>query len=188
MLKILLTALSVSAFSSAEKAGISVGIDHKFVKYATNQIGPEIVRELNALKLDNFTLPNGAKISNIVIDYQVGNPEDFQINYDHDFKAIDLRIDNIMGDIIFDLNFSSFIIGSFSGTVDMEMISGGASIQSRLDISGTRDGERLFPSLNLAFFDTDLPAENFKVQVSPYDSSLSEGLSEFLNELIPSLI
>jgi hypothetical protein len=95
----ILAGLTFFGCASAEKAGISVGIDHAFVRYATDTIGPILVDELNSIVIPDWHDDRGDSVTKAKFNVLKGDPRDFSLNYNPTSRSIDLDVKNIMGHV-----------------------------------------------------------------------------------------
>lgn len=77
----ILAGLTFLGCVSAEKAGISVGVDHEFITYATNTIGPELVDAINSVVIPDIHFNEKDSITKASLHVEKGNPADFFLNY-----------------------------------------------------------------------------------------------------------
>jgi hypothetical protein len=80
-LKTAIIAICTLGLVSAEKAGLAIGIDHEFVNYVTDTIGPEIVDAINTIQIANTTW-KGGYVKNVTIALDEGNLADFMVDFD----------------------------------------------------------------------------------------------------------
>jgi hypothetical protein len=124
----ILAGLTFLGCANAEKAGISVGIDHEFIRYFTDTVGPILVDEINSIIIPEWSDDNGDSVTKAKFNVIQGDPKDFSLNYNPTTQSIDLDVKNIMGHLEAFLIYVTEYLITAHGLLIIDLVNGGLGI------------------------------------------------------------
>lgn len=172
-LKTLFYGLTVLGFASeavsAQKAGLAFGIDHEFITYATNTLGPDLIDLINGIEIPDSTLADGSYFKNFKVVLNKGETKDFAVNFCPKNQALDLDLSNVDGSVHGDFKtcYLKDTLGCLTGKIAIDIKKPGFQLTTDLVLApGTSVHGRSVPLVSLTNFDSKLSPDDVDIKLT----------------------
>jgi hypothetical protein len=180
MFKTGITVIGMASMASAEKAGLSFGIDHEFIQYGTEVVGPEIVDAINSIQIADYVF-DGGYLKNISLDFDAGKPEDLAINFKPEDQALALTLAGVTGKIKGEYEVCQLLYICLWGNFEMDLKKNGFRVNTDLDIGQmTATNGKMVPKMSLENFKADLSSDDLEIKL---DGSFNALVSSLVAEV-----
>lgn len=132
---LLLTASYLATQSSAQPAGLALGMDHSVIDNWGNVVVPQIVDYINALKIPD-SHKSESYTKHVKIDLEQVDPKNVQLNFDPTNHGLYLSVDGIYGKFTGEFESCAAYIFCVWGKFEAKLRHHGARLRTNLDLTG----------------------------------------------------